>query len=252
MGGVEARDCGMMATTRAPALGIDVAHFQGPIDWQAVANDGIGFAYLKATEGIDGVDVQFVRNWRETRTVGVLRGAYHVCSPAQPVSLQVDHFMKVVSTLQPDDLPPALDLEEVRGGASQDQWDLIEAGERVRLVLEWLQGVEGKLGRRPVVYTREQFIAAKFPSAAPLRVYPLWIAHYSDAPQPSIPSAWSSWTFWQYSDRGEVHGIAGQVDRDRFNGSLTDLKGWLARAQGHRTPARAQRPAGGRRRSPRG
>lgn len=241
----------MMATTRALASGIDVSHFQGRIDWQAVANDGIGFAYLKATQGIDGVDVQFVPNWKGTRTVGVVRGAYHVCSPAQPASLQVDHFVKVVSTLQPDDLPPALDLEEVRGGGSQDQWDRIEAGERVRLVLEWLQGVEGKLGRRPVVYTRGRFIAAKFPSAAPLGAYPLWIAHYSDAPQPSIPSAWSSWTFWQYSHRGEVQGITGHVDRDRFNGSLIDLKEWLALGRGHRTQVQAERPTGGRRRSPR-
>src|SRR5262249_1738135 len=139
-----------------------------------------------------------------------------------------------------------LDLEEVRSGASQDQWDRIGAGERVRLVLEWLQGVEEKLGRRPVVYTRGRFVAAKFPSAAPLGAYPLWIAHYSNAPQPTIPSAWSDWTFWQYSDRGEVQGITGQVDRDRFNGSLTDLKEWLTRARGHRTRARAERPAGGR------
>ncbi|TMA45096.1 MAG: hypothetical protein E6J71_13380 [Deltaproteobacteria bacterium] len=231
MAGVEARDRRMMATTRALASGIDVSHFQGPIDWKAVANDGIGFAYLKATQGSDGVDVQFVRNWQGTRTVGVLRGAYHVYSPARPVTLQVDHFVKVVSTLQPDDLPPALDLEEVRGGASQDQWDRIDAGERVQLVLEWLQGVEAKLGRRPVIYTRGRFVAAKLPGAAPLGAYPLWIADYSDALQPSRPSAWSTWTFWQYSDRGQVRGITGQIDRDRFNGSPTDLQAWLARAR---------------------
>ena len=217
------------ALTLAP--GIDVSHFQGPIDWKAVANDGIGFAYLKATEGIDDVDVQFVPNLKGTRTVGVLRGAYHVFSPARPVALQVDHFVKIVSTLQPDDLPPALDLEEVRGGASQDQWDSIDPGERVQLVLEWLQGVEARLGRQPVVYARRQFVAAKFPSAAPLGAYPLWIAHYSDALRPSLPTAWSSWTFWQYSDRGEVRGIAGPVDRDRFRGSLTELKEWLARGR---------------------
>ena len=36
--------------------GIDVSHHQGAIDWQAVARDGVQFAYLKATEGTTFTD----------------------------------------------------------------------------------------------------------------------------------------------------------------------------------------------------
>ena len=43
--------------------GIDVSAHQGEVDWEAVASDGIGFAYLKATEGGDFVDRRFADNW---------------------------------------------------------------------------------------------------------------------------------------------------------------------------------------------
>ncbi len=37
--------------------GIDVSHHQGTVDWEAVASAGISFAYVKATEGSDFVEV---------------------------------------------------------------------------------------------------------------------------------------------------------------------------------------------------
>lgn len=37
-------------------LGLDVSQHQGNIDWEAVADDGISFVYIKATEGGDWTD----------------------------------------------------------------------------------------------------------------------------------------------------------------------------------------------------
>lgn len=42
--------------------GIDVSRHQGEIDWTQVADDGIEFAYIKATEGGDFVDERFQQN----------------------------------------------------------------------------------------------------------------------------------------------------------------------------------------------
>src|SRR6266404_2901336 len=36
---------------RANPQGVDVSHFQGTIDWNAMAANGVSFAYIKATEG---------------------------------------------------------------------------------------------------------------------------------------------------------------------------------------------------------
>jgi lysozyme len=42
-----------------PIHGIDVSKFQGGIDWNAVANSGVKFAWIKATEGSDRADARF-------------------------------------------------------------------------------------------------------------------------------------------------------------------------------------------------
>jgi lysozyme len=73
--------------------GIDVSHHQGVIDWERVANDGISFAYMKATEGNEFVDERFADNWRGAANAGLDRGAYHyfpLCSPgaARPGTLE--------------------------------------------------------------------------------------------------------------------------------------------------------------------
>ncbi len=42
-----------------------------------------------------------------------------------------------------------------------------------------------------------------------------------------------SWNFWQYTDSGTVSGISGAVDRDVFNGTLSELTStWVATAAG--------------------
>lgn len=41
--------------------------------------------------------------------------------------------------------------------------------------------------------------------------------------QPTLPRGWFKWTFWQYSEKGQVNGINAKVDLNLFNGSLEDL-----------------------------
>ena len=43
--------------------GVDVSKYQGEIDWQAVKDSGVAFAFIKASEGADNVDSKFQRNW---------------------------------------------------------------------------------------------------------------------------------------------------------------------------------------------
>jgi len=59
-----------------PIHGIDVSKFQGDIDWNAVANSGVKFAWIKATEGGDP-DARFQANWEGAKAAGIPHGAYH-------------------------------------------------------------------------------------------------------------------------------------------------------------------------------
>jgi lysozyme len=203
--------------------GIDVSHFQGPVKWLEVVAGGITFAYAKASQGQSFRDPAFPANWSGMKAGGVRRGAYHFFRPAVPVAAQLDTFKATVGTLDAADLPPMLDIEEAAKSGGGDEWDDRAADSRTPLILQALAGLEQRFGRRPIIYVRSGFIATKVPDAAPLGAYPLWVAHYTTAPAPALPTPWTRWTLWQYIDKGQVAGVTGPVDRDRFNGTLADL-----------------------------
>jgi len=207
--------------------GIDVSSNQGQVDWPAVAKTGKAFAFARATIGGHQADVHFPENWTAISGAGLMRGAYHFFWPLTSWKAQADNFITTVGPLQPGDLPPVLDLEEAIPKSSplkRDAWDDVPANQRLSTVQSWLDTVERGVGMRPIIYTRQNFIEALLGSGVDaLNTYGLWIAHYQ-VPQPSIPSSWVSWTFWQHSDKGSIDGVRGDVDCDRFNGSLAALQ----------------------------
>jgi lysozyme len=210
--------------------GIDVSSNQGTVDWNAVAQANVSFAYVRATLGAQSGDKQFSANWSGLNDGGLLRGAYHFFWPLASPSDQANHYLQTVGTLASGDLPPMVDLEPTSSDPSKDVWPSIPQSSRLPMILGWLTAVEQAIGLKPFVYTYKSFIENLLGSDLPqLSGYALWIAHYTDAPQPSWPSAWANWTLWQFSEKGQVNGVNTPVDQDRFAGSLDDLKA-LAKA----------------------
>lgn len=208
--------------------GIDVSSNQGPVDWTAVHAAGKAFAFARATVGGHQADPRFSANWQDMSDAGILRGAYHFFWPLTPWQDQATSFMDTVGALSKGDLPPVLDLEEAiskSDPSKRDAWKDMPTNQRLSIIQNWLAQVEQGLGLRPMIYTRQNFIEALLgDSISALATCPLWIAHY-EVPAPSIPPKWTSWTFWQYSETGGVDGVQGNVDCDRFSGSLNDLQG---------------------------
>ena len=186
--------------------GIDVSSYQGQVDWARVKAAGLVFAFAKATQGVSEVDPEFARNWGGIRAAGLVRGAYHYMDPTEDPTRQAEHFLAIVK-LEAGDLPPVLDVEVTEGLSVED------LDEAVRL---WLDKVAAATGVRPILYSDLSFLDRDL--ARGFGGHPLWIADYSPDP-PVPPPGWTAWTFWQYSDRGEVSGVAGQVDRDRYQGT---------------------------------
>ena len=195
------------AADTLPPRGIDVSHWQGRVDWRAVEEAGIGFAFLKATEGTTFVDPTFRGHWAALGETRILRGAYHRFRPGRDATAQAEHFLTVVS-LRPGDLPPVLDVGETDG----------ISGERVvRGARAWLRIVEQRTGVRPIVYTQPSFRRTHLGTA--LDDYPLWTGEY-DVDAPSA----RRWAFWQHSQQGRVPGIAAMVDLNRFSGTHAELR----------------------------
>ena len=198
--------------------GIDVSHWQGPIDWTAVSGADKHFAYLKASEDIDYVDPTYTTNRAQAQAAGLHVGAYHFAQPGpEPgdATAEADHF---VDTALPasGNLLPVLDLEHSNGlsQAALNAW-----------VQEFMERVYVRLGVRAVIYCSPNFWKNYMGDTtwfADNGYEVLWVAHWTTATAPIVPgSAWNGkgWTFWQYTSDGSVPGITGRVDLDRFNGT---------------------------------
>jgi GH25 family lysozyme M1 (1,4-beta-N-acetylmuramidase) len=207
--------------------GIDVSKYQqppygsAPVSWTSVANAGVAFAIIKATEGKKKVDPMFATNASGAIAAGITIGMYHVATPStstDDAKLEADHFVSVAQPIA-GNLIPALDIEINRVPSVMTPTEL-ESWART-----WLKRVTNLLGVRPMVYGSNYMFATLLGNTTWFadHGYPLWFARWGALPSPLPANDWQgqSWTFWQWTSTGTISGIKGDVDRDRFVG--TDL-----------------------------
>ncbi len=222
--------CAYQTPADFPIKGIDVSHYQKHISWDSVAQSGIAFVFVKATEGRALSDSLFCRNWDELGRIGLRRGAYHFFRPGVSAEEQARNFIHWVD-LQPGDLPPVLDVELI---------DALTRRELHQAMHTWLDMVEAAYKVRPIIYTYMRFYNHHLRGVFP--EHPLWIARYREK-APLLPGG-RSWDFWQYDNRGRVAGIDHPVDFNVFNGSIERLDSLCVplfpdlsdRATGHSQP----------------
>ena len=192
--------------------GIDVSVYQGDIDWPRVAGAGVRFAIVRVGDGL-GHDSKFQRNWDGAKAAGITRGVYQFFRSDDDPIAQADILIDAVGHLEPGDLPPVADVESTDG---------VSNATRAARLQQWLDHVEAALGVVPLIYTGGYFWQDNV--ARDFSRYPLWHAGYTGGTCPStVADQWPAWTFWQFSSTGRVAGISGDVDENRFNGSLDDL-----------------------------
>jgi lysozyme len=198
----------------ATITGVDVSFYQGNVSWSQVKGAGRHFAFVRISDGLDYPDTKFAQNWPGLKAAGLVRGSYQFFRPSQDAGLQAQMVLdklKAAGGLKPGDLPPVLDLESADGLASS----VVVAKAKT-----WLTKIEAALKVKPIVYTAafmSNVIGNNFGG------YTLWVANYGTT-CPTMPSGWTDWHFWQNADNGSVPGIAGGVDTDFFNGTLTQLE----------------------------
>lgn len=196
---------------------IDISHHNTVTSFAKVANDGIRAVIHKATQGTRFVDPTFESRRTQIENAGLLFGAYHFGTAGSGTD-QAEHLIDVAGT----DTLLVLDLE---GNPQGFDMALEEAEEFVHHIFE-------RTGRFPGLYSghtiKEMLSAAgiRDPQQTVLSNCWLWIAQYG--PRALIPTIWSRWTLWQYTDGAagpephEVDGV-GRCDRDQFNGTEEEL-----------------------------
>ncbi|MBV9099520.1 MAG: glycoside hydrolase family 25 protein [Candidatus Dormibacteraeota bacterium] len=194
--------------------GIDVSVWQGSaqgtsVDWQAVANSGVSFAFIRAAEGSSTVDSDFRRNWYNAVAAGVVPGAYLYFHPGDDPVAQANLLVRLLQEVGfgRGDMLPAIDVEVTD---SQPQSTVVANLQTT------VNAVASAIGANPVIYTSPSWWDTYVGSSA-FVTDPLWVANWGVS-SPSLPAqGWGGYgcKVWQYTDAGSVPGINGRVDLDQ-------------------------------------
>lgn len=198
-----------------PVRGVDISHYQGEVDWPALAAQKVDFVFMKATEGSSYTDPCFAQNIAGAQQAGLRVGAYHFFSFDSAPETQAAHFIETVP--QSLDLPPVVDLE-FYGDKEKVPPDRDQVWQDLTALLELLQE---HYGQRPLVYTTmdcyERYLKGQKGD------FDLWIRNVLQ--RPALEEG-ESWTFWQYSHRGRLKGFEGEepfIDLNVFCGSREEF-----------------------------
>ncbi len=186
--------------SQTPVHGIDVSHYQGSIDWPAVAAANIDFAYVKATDGITYTDPAFDTNVASAAGTQLKLGAYHFFEADDDPQQQLANFLNAIKG-KPLSLVPMVDVEVT---------DNQPASQIKRRLTQFLQQLEQATGCTPLIYSYRSFWQTNI--GPDFNRYPFWLADY--AAKPSPPEGVKNWQIWQYSEQGKVAGIEHPVDMD--------------------------------------
>ncbi|MFE2755566.1 lysozyme [Actinosynnema sp. NPDC059335] len=197
-------------------LGIDVSSHQGDVDWPHWWNQGVRFAYVKATEGTGYRNPNYGQQYQGSYDVGMVRGAYHFALPDRSDGAAQAHYFVDNGggwTADARTLPGALDVEYNPYGDDKCYGLTPEA--MVAWIRQFSDTYLARTGRPPMIYTSTSWWDLCTGRTADLSgTNPLWVARYADAVGP-LPHAWAAQAIWQYTST--------PIDHNLFNGTMDDL-----------------------------
>lgn len=181
--------------------GIDVSYSQGKIDWNKVKSSGkIEFAIIRAGYGkeLNQIDNQFERNYSECKRLGIPIGVYwySYATTVAEAEQEAKVCLQIIKGKQ-FEFPVAFDIEELRCFPKAN--DLCDA----------FCGVLEKAGYYTAIYTFKSALQQYFSDYIKSR-YDIFLSHVDV--QKSDYSG--DYGLWQYSWKGNINGISGDVDLD--------------------------------------
>lgn len=207
-------------SSNAVAWGIDVSAYQGNIDWAKVKAAGVEFAIIRVGHGWGGTDKAFARNVAGCMSNGIPFGVYYY-SCAWDVQSALREADWVLSRLSDAGTTPAnlsfpvfYDLENTTRDTGEpagiDEYNqyhvIVNPTSTLAAMAKTFCGKIAASGYAPGVYANYWWWSS-FLTNSVFDGWPRWVAQYAPA-----DGYKGSHVLWQYSNRGSVDGIAGNVD----------------------------------------
>lgn len=188
-------------------LGIDVSKYQTEIDWKAVKNSGISFVIIRCgyrgySTGVLVQDPMFESHIKGATAAGLKVGIYFFSQAVNEKEAVEEASMAVaLARKYTVTYPIFIDTEQVAGGRANN----LDASTRTAVCKAFCETVKGA-GYTPGVYACKTWYEGKL-SASTLEAYKIWLAQYASAPTYS-----GKYDMWQYTEKGKVNGVSGNVD----------------------------------------
>lgn len=200
--------------------GIDVSYYQGEIDWEAVAADGVEFAFIRAgyrgyTDGYINMDQSFPQNAQGALDAGLEIGLYFFSQAInEDEAAEEARWLLEAAARYDVTLPLVFDWETI--GEAAARTDGISGSEMTALARIFCSKIRAA-GYEPGVYFNRWQGCYDY-DLGQLTGAQLWLT------ADDVADDWYyAHTFWQYTYTGSVRGIDGPVDRDlRFFPAETD------------------------------
>lgn len=192
--------------------GIDISAWQGNIDWDQVKNC-IEAIIIRAGYGKNNIDQKWVPNVEAVRDSSLDVGAYwfSYAYTADMAHMEGCYAANAVKNKFGDrQIPIAFDLEYDSVAYAAKKGVKIGRAEATLFAIRFLTAVK-EFGYRPMLYTNIDYIRNYFDLGVIRAATPdllLWVACWGSEPKDY------NMAVWQYSSKGSVAGIIGNVDMD--------------------------------------
>ncbi len=191
--------------------GIDVSQWQGVIDWAKVKGAGIEFAIIRALRGSLETDPQFEANFTGARNHGIAVGVYKY-SYATTVEFAKAEAEAVIKLLAGRQLEAKVwfDLED-------ECQRILDKSLLYQIVKTFLDTISAA-GYQAGIYCNTYWYCNILTDKIRNLTDNWWLAQWSDS-KPSL-----NVTGWQYSSKGKINGIGGNVDLDYYYAEFDSIK----------------------------
>ncbi len=191
-------------------LGIDVSKYQGDIDWKAVKASGVQFVIIRCAyrgygTGVLVEDVKFKQNLAGAKAAGLDIGIYIFSQAINEVEA-VEEASACLNYLNGMKIkyPIFIDIE-TSGGNGSGRADNLTVQQRTNVAIAFCETIKNA-GYKPGVYANKNYLTNKM-DASKLNKYYIWLAQYAEKPTYA-----GEYDMWQYTSKGKVAGIEGNVD----------------------------------------
>lgn len=200
--------------------GIDVSHWQGDINWDALKKSGeVDFVIIRCGHGVSNScnDRKWTRNVAACERLGIPYGVYFYseATTLEEVDQEAAYTLKMLKGHKPQ-LPVFYDMEDYRmAGLSKEEIDA-----QIHRYCKQIMNAGYKTG----IYANLNWFRNRIGTSKNDPNYFIWVAQYpKDLSVTTQTSYTGRYNAWQYSSKGSVTGISGNVDMNKWYGKLTAI-----------------------------